>query len=261
MTSTTPTRFRVIVLGDHETGDRADLLAETAAEHGAVITEIRTFDPGNAGSCDDLAEEDAVVTALSHAISSKTDIWVPFPMQDLGREQHLRRISLVLQRHGLNLLMGSGLWPCPTEGGISEADFALRREVQAVCDLDHAALAALGFRTLGQEIELALASACTAQPTELQARQTNEHMSEVLDELELEFGPRPVLPAPATAWPERQPHLKRHATWLVSRCRLTQTDAAKFINALGHRTPQGRIWRQATLSALINGHYDRGAAA
>ena len=182
-------------------------------------------------------------------------------MEDLGREQHVRRLSLVLQRHGLNLLMGQGLWPCPTTGGMNEADFALRREVQAVDDLDDAALAAVGFQTLGKEIELALAGACTAQPMELPAHQTMEQLSEVLDQLELECGPRPVLPAATAAWPERQPALKCYATWLVSCCGLTQTDAAKFINASGHRTPQGRIWQQATVSALINGRYDRGAAA
>ena len=193
MTSSTPTGFGVIVLGDHDTGRRADMLADKAAEHGAVITEIRTFDPGQAGSHDDLAEVDAVVTALSRAICTKTDIWVPFPMPDLSREQHVRRLSLVLQRHGLNLLMGPGLWPCPTTGGMSEADFALRREVQAVDDLDHAALAAAGFQTLGKEIEVALAEAGTAQPTALPAyaHRPMEQLSKVLDQLELECGPRP----------------------------------------------------------------------
>ena len=241
----------IIVLGDHDTGRRADVLAEKAAEHGAVITEIHAFDPGQAGSHDDLAQVDVVVTALSRAIGTRTDIWVPFPMEDLGREQHVRRLSLVLQRHGLNLVMGPGLWPCPITGGMNEADFALRREVQAVDDLDHAALAAVGFKTLGKEIELALAGGCAAQPTELPPHRTIEQLSEVLDQLELECGPRPMLPAASAAWPERQPALKRYATWLVSCCGLTQTDAAKFINASGHRTPQGRIWQQATVSALI----------
>ena len=88
-----------------------------------------------------------------------------------------------------------------------------------------------------------------------------EQLSEVLDQLELECGPRPVLPAATAAWPDRQPALKRYAKWLVYCCGLTQTDAAKFINASGHRTPQGRIWQQATVSALINGRYDRRAAA
>ena len=83
----------------------------------------------------------------------------------------------------------------------------------------------------------------------------------VLDHLELECGPRPVLPAATAAWPERQPALKRYTTWLVCCCALTQTDAAKLINASDHRTPLGRIWQQATVSALIGGRYDRGAAA
>jgi hypothetical protein len=251
----------VIVLGDHETARRADILAEKAAEHGAVISEIYAFDPGQAGSHDDLTEVDVVVTALSQAICTGTDIWVPFPIEDLGREQHFRRLSLVLQRHGLNLLMGQGLWPSPVSGGMNEADFALRREVQAVDDLDHAALAAVGFKTLGKEIELALAGTCTAQPNAMPAHETIEQLSEVLDQLELEYGSRPTLPAATAPWPERQTALKCYATWLVSCCGLTQTEAAKFINAAGHRSPRGRPWQQATVSALINGRYDHAAAA
>jgi hypothetical protein len=54
------------------------VLAEKATENGAVIAEIRTFDPGDGGSHDDLAEVDAVVTALSRAICTKTDI-LPAP--------------------------------------------------------------------------------------------------------------------------------------------------------------------------------------
>ena len=72
MTSSTPRSYGVIVLGDHDTGRRAEMLAEKAAEHGATITEIHTFEPGQAGSHDDLAEVDAVITALSRAICAKT---------------------------------------------------------------------------------------------------------------------------------------------------------------------------------------------
>jgi hypothetical protein len=241
------TSRRVIVLGDHDTGQRADVLADKAAEHGAVISEIRTFDLGEVGSHDDLAQVDVVVTAVGRAIRTKTDIWAPFPMQDLGREQHVRRLSLVLQRHGLNLLMGSGLWPCPTTGGMNEADFALRKEVQAVDDLDDAALAAVGFKTLGKEIELALAGASAARLS----GPAPEH----------DCGPSPGLPAASAAWRERRPALKRYATCLVCRCGLTQADAAKVLNGFGQRTPQGRMWQQATVSALINGRYDRPAAA
>ena len=246
----------IIVLGDHDTGRRADVLAEKAAEHGAVITEIHAFDPGQAGSHDDLAQVDVVNSAESGHRHQDRHLG---PISNGGSRpgQHVRRLSLVLQRHGLNLVMGPGLWPYPITGGMNEADFALRREVQAVDDLDHAALAAVGFKTLGKEIELALAGGCTAQPTELPPHRTIEQLSEVLDQLELECGPRPMLPAASAAWPERQP-ARRYATWLVSCCGLTQTDAAKFINASGHRTPQGRIWQQATVSALISADF-RGA--
>jgi hypothetical protein len=99
------------------------------APGGATITEFHTFEPGKAVSHDDLALVDVVVAALSWAICTNTNIWVPFPMEDFGREQHLRRLSLVLQRHGLNLLFGRCLTTCPITGGMNEMDFALRRDV------------------------------------------------------------------------------------------------------------------------------------
>ena len=116
MTQSINTSNAVIVVGDRDTAQRADL-AEKAAEQGAVIAEIYTFELGEAASHHDLAEVEAVVAALSRAIGTRTDVWVPFPLQDLCREQHIRRLSLVLQRHGLNLLMGRELAPCPVEGG------------------------------------------------------------------------------------------------------------------------------------------------
>ena len=149
----------VLVIGDTDTADRTEMLAEKAAEKGVQIAQTFAFDPGAAASHDDLTEVDEVVAALSRAIVTRTDLWCPFPLQDLCREQHFRRLSLALQRHGLNLLMGPDLAPCPTEGGYHEVDAALRKEVHAVDDLDHAALASAGLRTLGAEIEASLAGA------------------------------------------------------------------------------------------------------
>ncbi|ORA16384.1 DUF7229 domain-containing protein [Mycobacterium asiaticum] len=154
----------VIVLGDRDTAKRAETLSEKAAEHGAVIAETHAFDLGEAASRDDLTQVEAVVGALRSAISTRTDIWVPFPLPDLGREQHLRRLSLVLQRHGVDLLLGRDLAPCPTTGGYNEIDYALRSEVRAVDSLDHAALASAGMVTLSDEIELALAEQSPASP-------------------------------------------------------------------------------------------------
>ena len=147
----------VHVVGDSDTVARGDLLAERAAAKGVQIGQTFAFEPGAAAAADDLTEVDEVVAALSRAIVTRTDLWCPFPFPDLGREQHFRRLSLVLQRHGLNLLMGPDLTPCPTEGGYHEVDVALRKEVWAVDELDHAALASAGLRTLGAEIEAALA--------------------------------------------------------------------------------------------------------
>lgn len=146
----------VHVLGDTDVIAKADMLAAKAAAKGVQIAQSFAFDPGVAASHDDLTQVDVVVAALSRAISTRTPIWCPWPM-DLCREAHYRRLSLALQRHGLNLLMGPELAPSPTEGGYHEVDAALRKEVWAVDELDQAALAAVGLRTLGAEIEAALA--------------------------------------------------------------------------------------------------------
>ncbi len=165
----------VIVVGDRDTAERADL-AEKAAEQGAVIAEIYSFECGEAASHNDLTDVEAVVTALGRAICTRADVWVPFPLPDLCREAHIRRLSLVLQRRGLNLLMGRELMPAPVNGGFNEIDAALRAEVRAVDGLDHAAMATAGAQVLADEIELALveagaqseaASACPSADKEL----------------------------------------------------------------------------------------------
>jgi hypothetical protein len=152
------TSYAVIVLGDHGTLEVSDL-AEKAAEQGAVIAETHSFEPGEPACQDDLADVEAVVTALSRAIATRTDVWMPFPLADFGREEHVRRLSLVLQRHGLNMLMGRDLDPCTTDGGFNPIDYALRTEVRAVDGLDFAAIAGAGVRTLGADIERAFAEA------------------------------------------------------------------------------------------------------
>ena len=153
------TTFDVLVLGDVDVDQRLDMLAQNAAEHGAVITRTFAFPTGEAAQHDDLTEVEAVVEALGHAIATRTSIWMPWWHQDLAREQHLRRMGLILQRHGLDLLIGQHLEPCPVEGGINEIDSALRNEVRAVYALDDAAMAAAGMHALGAEIEAALVEA------------------------------------------------------------------------------------------------------
>lgn len=146
----------VIVLGDSDTAERTQMITERAVENGAQIVEVFAFEVGEAVGKDELVQVDAVVEAISRALVTQTNIWVPFPLQDLCREQHVRRLALVLQRHGLNLLLGPDLSPC-TDGGYTEIDFALRQEVRAVDDLDGAAIAAAGIDTLSVEIAEALA--------------------------------------------------------------------------------------------------------
>jgi hypothetical protein len=66
MTSSTHGGRGVIVLGDHDTGERIEtLLAGRAGECGVTVTETYTFDPGQPGALADLAQVDAVVIALS----------------------------------------------------------------------------------------------------------------------------------------------------------------------------------------------------
>lgn len=250
----------VIVLGDHDTGQRAQMLADKAAEHGAEIAEVHTFDRGQPGTRDDLTQIDTVVAALTRALATRCDIWVPFWREDLAREEHVRRLSLVLQRHGLNLVLGHNLWSCPRDGGFNDIDVALRREVRAVDDLDHAALAAAALPTLNDEIAQALQRA-PSRPARPATRHTGDSTSEVLDLIEADFGPCPPLPATTAPWPQRRPDLKRFAGWLVHECGLTQTDAAKLLNASGHRTAHGRPWQRSSVSALVNGRYDRRTAA
>lgn len=148
----------IIVLCGRDTAQRPDL-AEKAAEKGASIAETYTFETGDVASNDDLTQVSEVVTALKRAIETRRDVWAPFPAADIGREQHLRRLSLVLQRHGLDLLLGRELAASPTSGGFSAVDHALRVEVHAVDDLDQTVLAAAGVTMLGMEIERALTSA------------------------------------------------------------------------------------------------------
>jgi hypothetical protein len=129
----------VLILGDTATEQQAEMFALRAAEHGAIISGIFAFEVGEAAAADDLAEVEQVVAALSHAIVTRRNIWVPHPREDLAREEHIRRLCLVLQRHGLTLRMGPHLFECPAEGGYNAIDMALRHEVRSVDALDHAA--------------------------------------------------------------------------------------------------------------------------
>jgi hypothetical protein len=98
-----------------------------------VIAETHAFERGEAIAHQNLAEIDTVVAALSRAITIPADIWVPFPLEDLGLEQHVRRLDLALKSHGRALLLGNRLVPCPPDG-YSAIDRALRTEVHAVND-------------------------------------------------------------------------------------------------------------------------------
>lgn len=255
MTSSTDTRA-VIVLGDKDTGTRLEMLETRAAECGVSITETHTFEGSEAAQQDNVADIGAAFTALCHAIRTRSNIWLPFPL-DLIREEHARRLSLVLQRHGLELLVGRAMWSCPRDSGISEIDGALRREVRAVDDLDRAVLAALGGLTLTDEIESMLRADAGRSVVE----HPGEQLLDVLHQLEIQYGPHPGLPSTRAAWKIRRPGLQLFAGWLVHQCEMTQAEAAAFLNGLGHRTKTGRSWQRSSLSALVNGRYDQRLAA
>ena len=146
----------VYVLGDENTSQRLDALAAAAAGHGAVIAKTFAFGSGEAAATNDLSTVDAVVEALGRAIAEHRPIWVPF-WEDLFREQHVRSLSLVLQRHGLNLYVGPQMAPIPQVGGINLLDAAVRHEIRDVFRLDDAAMVSAGATALVGEIEEFLA--------------------------------------------------------------------------------------------------------
>ena len=234
------TATAVIVLGDDETVRRCEQLTARAAPRSPTVVAMFAFPAGAPASHDDLTEVEGVVAALGRAVSLRLPIWMPEPMADLRREQHYRRLSLVLQRHGLDLLVGHDLWPMPDTGGMNEIDYALRREVQAVDHLDHAALAAAGIDSLERVVEQA-ANAVPATPHE------NDWP--------------PTLPQAGLPWAKRHRSVISYVQWLVDGCGVTRAAAARVLNSSGQRTPDGRAWQSRTVSALLDGHYDREAAA
>ena len=255
MTSSTDTQA-VIVLGDKDTGTRLEMLETRAAECGVSTTETHTFEGSEAAQQDNVADIGAAFTALCHAIRTRSNVWLPFPL-DLIREEHARRLSLVLQRHGLELLVGRAMWSCPRDSGISEIDGALRREVRAVDDLDRAVLAALGGLTLTDEIESMLRADAGRSVVE----HPGEQLLDVLHQLEIQYGPHPGLPSTRAAWKVRRPGLQLFASWLVHQCEMTQVQAADFLNGLGQRTKTGRRWQRATVAALLTKNFDKRSAA
>ncbi|MEO8815626.1 MAG: hypothetical protein ABI307_03510 [Mycobacterium sp.] len=248
----------VILLGDQDTAAHRDELAARAADKGYVIVDVFGFRDGEAVRTADLTKVDAVVAALGRAITGRMDVWVPFPGEDFVHEQHLRRLSLVLQRHGLNLRFLRELIPIPdvNERGINEVDFALRREVQAVDNLDHAALAVIGAESLSREIELALTGAGARSAGAASTVRRTSTRSAAQTASGGEYRLPPALPVPTVPWAQRKPMLKRYARWLVYGCGVTQAATARVLNSTGQRTPTGRTWQPGTLSKLLNGKYD-----
>lgn len=234
------TATAVVVLGDDETIRRCEQLTARAALRSATVVAMFAFSAGTPAAHDDLTEVEGVVAAVARAVSVRLPIWMPDPLADLGREQHYRRLGLVLQRHGLDLLVGHDLWPVPNVGGMNEIDHALRREVQAVDVLDRAALAAAGVESLDRVVE----QAANAVPV---ASHEND------------WPPR--LPESNVPWAECRRIVTGYVRWLVDGCGVTRAAAARVLNSSGQRTRDGRAWQSRDVSALLEGRYDRGEAA
>jgi hypothetical protein len=234
------TATAVVVLGDDETIRRCEQLTARAALRSATVAAMFAFTTGAPESHDDLSEVEAVVAAVARAISSRLPIWMPDPLADLRREQHYRRLSVVLQRHGLDLLVGHDLWPVPDMGGMNEIDHALRREVQAVDALDRAALASAGVESLERVVE---------------------HAANTAPSTSRENDWPPKLPQPDLPWAKRRRAVKGYVRWLVDGCGVTRAAAARVLNSSDQHTPDGRAWQSRNVSALLDGCYDREAAA
>jgi len=216
--------------------------------------QIRTrFDAGRPGQVYDLGEIDAVVAALAQAIRTRTNIWLPF-LVDLLPEQHVRRLSLVLQRHGLNLLIGRELWPCPIDGGINEVDIALRAKSMPLMSSIE--------RRWPQPVcrHSPMRSRLNCRRPGLSAPHTQQ-WSDFLQQLEVQYGTPPGAPGDKRG-------LAGSQAWSRALCGLARAslrndpgEAAQFLNAFGHRTQTGRNWQRPTVSALVNGRYNRRPTA
>ncbi|BBY55124.1 hypothetical protein MKOR_23750 [Mycolicibacillus koreensis] len=237
----------VLLLGDTDTMAHCDELTATAQRRGYAIADIYAFDVWEPGRTADLTGVAAVVAALTRAIADHLDIWVPFLSPDLGREQHPRRISLVLQRHGLNLLAGQKLAALPTKSGVNEIDWALRTEVRAVDALDNAALAAAGVKKLSAEIERTLvAAAARTVGTRRTSVSGDDHRGG-------ESAGPPVLPPAHVPWRYRKPQVTDYVRWLVNACGVSQAATARVLNSSGQRTETDREWRSGSVGALLKG--------
>ena len=173
-----------------------------------------------------------------------SNIWLPFPL-DLIREEHVRRLSLVLQRHGLELLIGA---PCGRARATVESARSIVHcagEVRAVDDLDHAVLAALGGLTLTDEIESMLRADDASSVVDTREGRCWMFCSSWRFSTDLTRGYLRV----ARAWKIRQPGLQLFAGWLVRQCEMTQGQAASFLNVGSPH--EERAQKRSTLSTLI----------
>ncbi len=239
-------RTRLVLLGDRDIHARRDELNGIAHDSGCEVVEAYGFEPAAPLRHEDLTHIDEVVVALAQAIEERIDVWVPWAMVDFGRDQHLRRMILVLDRFGLKLRAGRNLSVCEAEGSLNEIDFALRAEVRAVDNLADAVLAVAGVEKLTAEIEEALAGVGAREPARIRTVEAETGRL-------VEVPAPPVPPSPHGRWSDREPMLAGYARWLVRDCGVTRAATARVLNACGQRTRSGKPWQAATVRRLIDG--------
>ncbi|OBJ71016.1 hypothetical protein [Mycobacterium sp. 1274756.6] len=239
-------RTRLILLGDRDVHARRDELAQLAWDRGCQVVEAYGFEPYVPFRHEDLTHIDEVVVALAHAVEDRADVWVPWLMADFGRDQHLRRMILVLERHGRQLRAGRDLSVCEADGSLNEIDCALRAEVRAVENLANAVLAAAGMEKLSAEIEEALVGAGARVPERIRTVEAETGRL-------LEVPSPPLPPSPYGRWCDREPMLAGYARWLVHDCGVTRAATARVLNACGQRTESGKRWQAAAVRRLIDG--------
>ena len=121
----------------------------------------------------------------------------------------------MLQRHGLDLLVGHDLWPVPGTGGTNEIDHALRREVQAVEPSSRGAGRCRGGKS--REGGRTGRECCAGDPTRKRLATK--------------------APQPDSPWTERRQAVMGYVCWLVDGCGVTRAAAARVLNSSGQRTP------------------------
>ena len=201
---------------------------------------------------DNVADICAAFTALCQAVRIRSNIWLPFPL-DLIREEHARRLSLVLQRHGLELLIGRAMWSRLRTQRHQRGGQRAAPEVRAVDDPRSSRPPLAGLDAHRRNRVDAEGGSCAFSDGEL--RRAAGRSAAVGNPA------RPHRVATTERRAVRRSGLSASPAGLFIRCEMTQAQAATFLNALGQRTKSGRSWQRSTVAALVSRRVKRQSAA